>query len=142
MVEDNGIGELLDRKGDRGKRGPALLKLWGRHRALSAYVMAHDDSLLLASDEEPLVQLHQELQRSRPRGRRDQFAARAVKAIGGEEVEGLFDLDLQPMFGRLLTALGDQKTDLDALPQRHVGYLATERSDDGAIVRIRVLSSK
>ena len=142
VVEDNGIGELLDRKGDRGKRGPALLKLWGRHRALSAYVMAHDDSLLLASSEEPLVQLHQELQRTRPRGRRDQFAARAVKAIGGEEVAGLFDLDLEPMFGRLLAALGDQETDLDALPQRHVGYLATERSDDGAVVRIRVLSSR
>jgi len=142
VVEENEIGKLVEVKDEKGKRKLELLELNGRTHAFSAFLMVHNDSLLLAREQETLTQLFEELKKSRPRSRRDQLAGSAIKSIGGEEVAGLFDLDLAPMFERIMAALGSPNVDLSSLPKRHVGYLATDRSDDGAVVRVRVLSSR
>ena len=139
VVEDNGVGELL-KQGSR--RGRGMLKLWGRHRSLAAYLAVHDDALLFAERREALEQLLVELPRSRPRRQRNSFVGKAIKSIGGEQVAGLFDLDLGPFFTHLAGALGGEEVDFSALPRRHVGYLATEASEGGAVVRIRLLSSR
>lgn len=143
VVEENEIGKLIELKDEKGKRKLELLQLTGRGKAFSAFLMVHDDSLLLAREQETLAQLFEELKsRPRSRSRRDQLASNAIKSIGGEDVAGLFDLDLAPMFERIMAALGSPNVDLSALPKRHVGYLATDRSEDGAVVRVRVLSSR
>ena len=50
-----------------------------------------------AEDQDTLVPVHQELRRSKPRSRRDQIAGKAIKAISGDRVAGLFDFDLDPL---------------------------------------------
>jgi hypothetical protein len=142
VVEDNGIGELLDEGAQRGRRARGMLKLWGRHRELAAYMTVHEDALLFANRREALEQLRAELGSKRARGRRDSAVGKAVKSIGGEQVAGLFDLDIGPVFEHLSAALGGEEVDFSSLPRRHVGYLATEQSEDGAVVRIRLLSSR
>ncbi len=142
VVEDNGIGELLDAGAKRSRRARGMLKLWGRDRALAAYVAVHDDALLFANRREALEQLLEELGQKGRRGRRDASVAKAVKSIGGEQVAGLFDLDLGPVFSHLAAAFGGEDVDFSSLPRRHTGYLATEPSESGAVVRVRLLSSR
>lgn len=140
VVEDNRIGRLVEV--GEGKPKLSVLEPTGRRGAFTAYVMRHDDSLLLTRRQQTLEQLHEELQKSRPRSRRDQLAGSVVKSIGGESVAGLFDLDLGPLFERIQSMLGETGVDLSSLPKRHIGYLDTDRSDDGAVVRVRLLSSR
>ena len=77
----------------------------------------------------------------KPRARR---ADGAIAAIAGENVAGLFDLDLQPLFERLTSAFTGAATrlDLSSLPRRHVGYLDLQHHGDDTIVRVRGLSSR
>lgn len=142
VVEDNGIGELLEAGAQRSRRARGMLKLWGRDRALAAYVAVHDDALLFANRREALEQLLGELGQKGGRGRRDASVGKAVRSIGGEQVAGLFDLDLGPVFSHLAAALGGEDVDFSSLPRRHTGYLATEPSESGAVVRVRLLSSR
>ena len=140
VVTKTTFGELLTVKDAKGKRLAEVIHLHGKDRQLSAYVCISGDSVLLAEDQDTLVQICQELRRSKPRSRRDQIAGKAIRAIGGDRVAGLFDLDIAPLFQRITSAL--HGVDLSSLPKRHVGYLDTDRQVDGAVVRIRVLSSK
>lgn len=140
VVTKTKFGDFETVKDAKGKRLADVIHLHGRKGELSAYLTVHDDSVLLAEDKNTLVQMHQELRRKKPRSRRDQSAGKAIKAIGGDRVAGLFDLDLEPLFQRISAALNG--VDLSSLPKRHIGYLATDRQVDGAVVRIRVLSSK
>ncbi|MFT4514279.1 MAG: hypothetical protein ACI89X_000792 [Planctomycetota bacterium] len=139
VITKTSFGEFLTVKDAKGKRLTDVIHLHGKKGQLSAYVCVSDDSVLLAEDQDTLVQVHQELRRSKPRSRRDQSAGKAIKAIGGDRVAGLFDLDLDPLFQRIASALNG--VDLSSLPKRHIGYLDTDRQVDGAVVRIRVLSS-
>ncbi len=140
VVTKTTFGEFLTVKDAKGKRLTDVIHLHGKKGQLSAYVCVSGDSVLLAEDQDTLVQVHQELRRSKPRSRRDQIAGKAIKAIGGDRVAGLFDLDLDPLFQRITSAL--HGVDLSSLPKRHIGYLDTDRQVDGVVVRIRVLSSK
>ena len=142
VVEETEIGKLVEFTDEAGKRKVELLRLTGRANAFSAFLMVHDDTLLLTREQETLAQLFEELKRPRSRNRRDQLASNAIKSIGGEDIAGLFDVDLSPLFERIMAALGTSDVDLSTLPRRHVGYLATDRSEDGAVVRVRVLSSR
>jgi hypothetical protein len=157
VVVSTELGRIID--GRRSK--PDLLELRGRKHAFSAFVVVHDDSLLLAHDQAALLQAHDDLRRnSKPRGRRDQVVGSAIETIGGEDVVGLFDLDLEPLFERIKAALPG--VDLSGLPRQHIGYLDVaavaadggsdqqQRDQDGGaaaepvgtVVRICVLSSR
>lgn len=140
VVESTNFGAFETAKDAKGKRLTGVLHLHGAKHQMSAWLCVHNDSVLFAESRETVVQVYQELRRSKPRGGRDQFAGAAIKSIGGESVAGLFDLDLDPLFQRFASALPG--ADLSALPKRHIGYLDTDRRDDGAVVRIRVLSSR
>ncbi|MGK0155089.1 MAG: hypothetical protein ACI9SE_002049 [Neolewinella sp.] len=140
VITKTEFGEFLTVKDAKGKRLADVIHLHGKKGQLSAYVCVSDDTVLLAEDQDTLVQVHQELRRNKPRSRRDQRAGKAIKAIGGDRVAGLFDLDLEPLFQRITSAL--HGVDLASLPKRHIGYLDTDSQVDGAVVRIRVLSSK
>ena len=140
VVESTDSGSHIAIKDAKGKRLLDVLHLTGTAGRISAFVCVHDDCILLAESQDTLVQVQQELRRNKPRGRKDQIAATAIKSIGGDRVAGLFDLDLEPLFQRIASALNG--VDLSALPKRHVGYLDTDRHEGGAVVRIRVLSSK
>lgn len=140
VITKTEFGEFLTVKDAKGKRLTDVIHLHGKKGQLSAYVCVSDDTVLLAEDQNTLVQVHQELRRNKPRSRRDQRAGKAIKAIGGDRVAGLFDLDLEPLFQRITSAL--HGVDLASLPKRHIGYLDTDSQVDGAVVRIRVLSSK
>jgi len=155
VVEAGSIGRLLP-GGVVGKdrRTPDVLRLQDRHHDDGIVLAVLEDSLLIAADHEALVQAHEDLRRgSKPRGRRDQFVSSRVAAIGSEDVAGLFDVDLAPLFEQIAKVFADAgaKVDLSPLPRRHVGALdivereaggrATEESA-GTMVRIRVLSSR
>jgi hypothetical protein len=140
VITKTEFGEFLTVKDAKGKRLTDVIHLHGKKGQLSAYVCVSDDTILLAEDQDTLVQVHQELRRNKPRSRRDQRAGKAIKAIGGDRVAGLFDLDLEPLFQRITSAL--HGVDLASLPKRHIGYLDTDSQVGGAVVRIRVLSSK
>jgi uncharacterized protein YuzB (UPF0349 family) len=145
VVEATDFGHFEVVKDAKGKRLLDIIQLTGprvvgMRARLSAFVALHDDSVLFAEDKATLVQAQQELRRGKPHGRRDQVAANAIKTIGGDRVAGLFDLDLDPLFQRIASAL--KGVDLSALPKRHIGYLDTDRHQGGAVVRIRVLSAK
>ena len=141
-------------KDAKGKRLTGVLHLHGANHQMSAWLCVHNDSVLFAESRETVLQVYQELRRSKPRGGRDQFVGAAIKSIGGESVAGLFDLDLGPLFQRFASALPG--ADLSALPKRHIGYLDTDLrkggasngspnsspNNGGAVVRIRVLSSR
>ncbi|MGC6489548.1 MAG: hypothetical protein ACON4Z_18020 [Planctomycetota bacterium] len=142
VVEDNGVGELLGDGSQRRRRDRGLIKLWGRHRSAAAYMTVHEDALLFSGAREALEQLQGALANKRSRARLDAGVVKAVRALGGAEVAGLFDLDLGPVFTRLAAALGGEGVDFSSLPRRHVGFLASERSEEGAVVRIRLLSSR
>ncbi|MBZ0154271.1 MAG: hypothetical protein K8J09_22315 [Planctomycetes bacterium] len=155
VVEASSIGRLLP-GGVVGKdrRTPDVLRLQDRHHDDGIVLAVLEDSLLIAADHEALVQAHDDLRRgSKPRGRRDQFVSSRVAAIGSEDVAGLFDVDLAPLFEQIAKVFADAgaKVDLSPLPRRHVGALdivereaggrATE-DPAGTMVRIRVLSSR
>lgn len=144
VVESTNFGKFQVVKDKKGRRQLDVIHLVGARGQMSAFVCVHEDTMLLAQDEQTLVQVLQELRRSRP-GRRDSLVTGAVKSIGGGNVAGLFDLDLNPLFQHISAAfkggpLG--RVDLSALPKRHVGYLDTDSRQDGAVVRIRLLSSR
>ncbi|MFY9344141.1 MAG: hypothetical protein WAT39_16745, partial [Planctomycetota bacterium] len=137
--------ELLELRGrEPGNRGPGNREPGGS--GLSLFVGAHDDSLLFAGQAEPLLAVLDELRRpARPRARQP---AAATLAGLGDNVAGLFDVDLQPLFEQIANAFAGGVTgsgariDLSALPKRHVGSLDLQRRDDGTVVRVRVLSSR
>ena len=144
VVESTNFGKFEVVKGKLGRRQLDVIHLVGAQGQMSAFVCVHEDTMLLAQDAQTLVQVLQELRRSRP-GRRDSLVTSAVKSIGGGNVAGLFDLDLNPLFQHISEALKDGplgRVDLSALPKRHVGYLDTDSRQDGAVVRIRLLSSR
>tara|TARA_R110002096_G_scaffold13763_2_gene48451 strand:- start:1283 stop:3148 length:1866 start_codon:yes stop_codon:yes gene_type:complete len=145
VVTKTSFGEFVTVKDAKGKRLCDVIHLHGKKGQFSAYVCVSGDSVLLAQDQDTLVQVHGERRRNKPRNRRDQSAGKAIKAIGGDHVAGLFDVDLAPLFQRIELALNASAlngVDLSSLPKRHIGYLDTDRQVDGAVVRIRVLSSK
>lgn len=151
VCEPAGLGSALTRDvkdAGRERRQVELLELrhTGPHgRGTPMFVAAHEDSLLLSADADSLVELVDDLRRNgRPRARRGETTAAAIAAIGGENVAGLFDVDLQPLFERITAAFtgAGARVDLSALPKRHVGYLDLQRRDDGTVVRVRVLSSR
>lgn len=151
-----GFGELHELRHNR--RRLDVLELRGPARDLRVFTCVHDESLLLARSRETLVQVYDDLQRAKPRGRSEQVSARHLKAIGGESVAGLFDIDLAPLLEHLGQVLPG--VDLGALPTRHLGYLDIDESggdkpadeqagkqeandrEAGTVVRVRVLSSR
>ena len=139
VVESTNFGKFVVAKDAKGKRQADVIHLSGAQGQMSAFVCVHEDSLLLAEGQQTLVQVLQEMRRSRP-ARRNSFVTSAVKSIGGGHVAGLFDLDLNPLIQHISSALNG--ADLSALPKRHIGYLDTDTRQDGAVVRIRLLSSR
>ncbi len=139
VVESTNFGKFVVAKDAKGKRQAEVIHLSGAQGQMSAFVCVHEDTLLLAESQETLVQVLQEMRRSRP-ARRNSFVTSAVKSIGGGNVAGLFDLDLNPLIKHISSALNG--VDLSALPKRHIGYLDTDTRQDGAVVRIRLLSSR
>jgi hypothetical protein len=154
VAEPAGLGKVIALEGrdpGRERRAVELLRL----RAATPperdvppdaggpmFVAAHEDALLFADDADTLAGHVDELRRGgKPRARRGDHA---IAAIAGENVAGLFDLDLQPLFERLTSALtgAATKLDLSSLPRRHVGYLDLQHHGDDTIVRVRVLSSR
>ena len=139
VAESTNFGKFEVVRDSKGRRQFEALHLRGAQGQMSAYLCVHEDTLLLAERRETLQQVMQEMRRSRPK-RRTSSVTSAVKSIGGGNVAGLFDLDLSLLLQQISTALDG--ADLSALPKRHIGYLDTERRRDGAVVRIRLLSSR
>ncbi len=154
VAESAGLGKVVAVEGrdpGRERRAVELLRLRAASPAEregspdaggAMFVAAHEDALLFADDADTLVGHVDELRRGgKPRARR---ADGAIAAIAGENVAGLFDLDLQPLFERLTSAFTGAATrlDLSSLPRRHVGYLDLQHHGDDTIVRVRVLSSR
>jgi hypothetical protein len=159
VAESDGRGAVLE---GRDRRAGDVLELRHRNGAVVCYVATVDDFVLIAETAEPLLQQQDELRRSRSRSRSDATVTGALQAIGGDQVVGLFDLDLQSWFaglGSVLAARGDASAadpdstdknttvDLSALPRRHIGYLecirrADANGDDTTLVRVCVLSSR
>ena len=161
VCEPAGLGiasvrDVKDREGNgagRERRVVELLELRAngpKGRGGAMFVAALEDSLLVSADDESLVALVDDLRRDdprrsgKPRGKRVDGTAAAIAAIGGENVAGLFDVDLQPLFDQLTAALvgSNVPADLSALPKRHVGFLDLQPRDGGTFVRVRVLSSR
>ncbi|MFK7741673.1 MAG: hypothetical protein AB8H80_15250 [Planctomycetota bacterium] len=142
VVEDADMGKLHEVRA--GKRRADVLELRGKGLPFSAFLAVHGDSLLLTERQETLLQVLDDLKRGRKRASR-QVAIKDIKAIGGEAVAGLFDIDLEPLLQHIAVALPG--VDLQSLPSRHIGYIDTvseaeSGADSGdAIVRIRLLSS-
>ncbi len=145
VAEAEGIGRVLPAKEgkERERRPFDLLEV--RHGDASMFLAAHDDMLLLAAHAETLDSAVEDARRAgRPRQKRGESAATTIQTIGGDEVAGLFDLDLEPLFEQLAAAFAaaGARLDLSALPKRHVGYLDLQRRDGGTVVRVSVLSSR
>ena len=156
--EAEGFAQLLPGKDSKDRRGIDVLQLRSRHGGpggeASVAVAVVDDAVMLAPDAAELVAFVDELRRSpKARGKRDQAVVSAVQSIGGENVAGLFDVDLQPWFEQLagLFAGAGAQLDLSQLPKRHIGYLELQRDggaaaagaeSTGSVVRVRVLSSR
>ncbi len=146
VCEPAGLGVLVTKdvkETGRERRVVELLEL--RERGTSTFLVAHEDTLLLAADADTLVTVVDDLRRSgRPKARRSEATATAISSIGGENVAGLFDVDLQPLFDRIASAFASSgaRVDLSTLPKRHIGYLDVQRREAGTLVRVRVLSSR
>lgn len=149
-VEQGGFGKLVSSK---ERKGPEVLVLSTRHKdhaERAICVALYEDSVLVAFDDETLVQVHEEYKRvGRQRGKRDAAVSAAVQAIGGGNIAGLFDLDLAPLFERIAAALSSSpngetssRIDLSRIPKRHIGYLDLQPRDGGVVLQIRVLSSQ
>lgn len=144
VAEAEGIGRMLPAKDgkERERRPVDLLEV--RHGDASMFVAAHDDVLLLAADAETLNAAVDDVRRAGRSRKGGESAASTIQAIGGDEVAGLFDLDLEPLFEQVAAAFtaAGARLDLSALPKRHVGYLDLQRRDGGTVVRVSVLSSR
>lgn len=150
-VEQRGMGRTI--AGKDKQRGPEVLELrWGAagrpgHEVAEAQpcLTVLDDFVLLAFDSETLFEVHEE-HAAHARTRRDPAIARAVQTIGGENVAGLFDVDLQPLFAHLAEVIGvgagGTKVDLSGLPKRHTGFLDLQKHDAGVLLRVCVLSAR
>jgi hypothetical protein len=146
-AEQGGFGKLVTNK---DRKGPDVLSLTSRMGDDVVCVATYEDSVLVAFDDETLVQVHDEYKRvARQRGKRDAAISSAVQAIGGENVAGLFDLDLAPLFERIEAAFHSSaqsetspRIDLSRIPKRHIGYLDLQPRDGGMVLQIRVLSSQ
>lgn len=142
-----GLGQLVPRDSKDPKALEAL-EVRSPHHDAQIVVVAHDDMLLLAPTADVLFAFVDDLRAgegkgARVRGRRDQAAA-AVVAAGRSEVAGMFDLDLEPLFQQLASALASAgaKLDLSQLPKRHSGFVDLQRGPTGSLVRVSVLSKK
>lgn len=143
-AEQHGSGRLV---AARDRKGIELLELRTRRFWGAVFVAVVEDSVLLACDAETLAQGIEEMKRARSRGRRDAAVVAAMQAIGGEQVAGLFDVDLSPWFAHLAQAFAPggenaPKLDLARIPKRHVGYLDVQQRTGGAVLRLCVLSSQ
>jgi hypothetical protein len=146
-AEQRGHGRLLAGK---ETKGPDVLQLDGARHFATTFVAVHEETVLLAFDVATLVQVHDEYKRAgKQRGRRDATVAAAVQRIGGDNVSGLFDLDLAPLLAHLASALSTSadgrstaSVDLSRIPSRHIGYLAMQPREGGVVLRVCVLSSQ
>ncbi|MBL9078330.1 MAG: hypothetical protein JNL08_12545 [Planctomycetes bacterium] len=142
-AEAHGIGQLVAAK---DRRGPDVLELRPRREPSPEpqppiCVAVVEDAVLVAFDAATLRSVHDDYRRSaRNRGRRDAVVGSAVQRIGGAAVAGLFDLDLQGLFARLLPPAAGR--DLSGIPSRHIGCLSLEPRPEGSFVRVCVLSSR
>lgn len=155
-AEPAGVGTLLaiePREPGRDRRPVEMVQL--RHCSPSGAgatgghpvvcVAVHEDALWFAAEPESLATHVDELRRgSKPRGRRGEAAAALAGSLGAENVAGLFDLDLQPLFERIAAAFAGEpaRAEPGLLPRRHVGCIDMQRHADETVVRIRVLSSR
>jgi hypothetical protein len=164
VTEASGLGRIVPGKDVPAKEGsakekrPDVLELHpSSHQQRShepTSVAVFEDLLLVAPGGESLgtetvVQVHEELRRAaKARGKRDQIVASTLQTIGGDNVAGLFDVDLQPMFDQVAAAFaganqsGGARVDLSQVPKRHIGYLELQPRDGGTVMRICVLSSR
>lgn len=149
-VEQGGFGTLITNKDRRGPEVLLLSRARPSHAESTIGVALYEDSVLVAFDDETLVQVHEEYKRTaRQRGKRDAAVGAAVQTIGGGNIAGLFDLDLAPLFERIAQALTSSpngetssRLDLSRIPKRHIGYLDLQPRDGGVVLQIRVLSSQ
>ena len=163
-VEARGMGRLVP---PRTRNGVEVLELthgYGPHRRgegregrerergpaddARICVAIFEESVLLGADVETVTLVHDEYRRS-SRSKRDAAVGKAVAAIGGDKVTGLFDLDLLPLFERIVAELRSREIassaapiDLSRIPQRHTGYLDLQPGAGGVVLRIRVLSAR
>ena len=144
-VEAKGMGRLRPGK---DRRTPDVLELTPHSHhpgQLTTFLSVCEDSLLVAFDADAVVQAHEDhRQGAKTRARREAAVGSALQRLGGAEVAGLFDLDLQPLFdlvSQTVTAAG-APIDLSSLPRRHIGSLSLDRRTDGSSLRICVISSR
>jgi hypothetical protein len=147
VCEAEQLGRMVTWKDakDPARRTTELLQIDGHRHGMVIGVAVLDDALLVGADVESLGIFVDDARKGpKSRGKRDQAVASAVQSIGGEEIAGLFDVDLQPWFEQLAAAFAAAgvKPDLSALPKRHLGYLDVQRGARQSVVRIRVLSSR
>ena len=144
-VEAKGMGSLRPGK---DRRTPDVLELTPHahhpgHK--TTFLSVCEDSVLVAFDADAIVQAHEDhRQGAKTRARREAAVGSALQRLGGAEVAGLFDLDLQPLFdlvSQTVTAAG-APIDLSSLPRRHIGSLSLDRRTDGSSLRICVISSR
>lgn len=146
-AEARGIGRLIAGK---ERRAPDVLELRPEHEpdvadAAPICVAVVEDSVLVAFDPETILRVHDDYRRTaKARGRRDAVVSSAVQRIGGDDVCGLFDVDLQGLFAGVAasTAAAGTPLDLSSVPTRHIGYLSLLPQADGALLRVCVLSSQ
>jgi hypothetical protein len=134
-AEPRGLGRVTTGKG----RIPEVVELRRHAAATPVFVAVADDLVLVGLDADLLVRAHDDLRRSaRSRSRRDAAVQSAVQALGGEDVVGVFDLDLQDIFTRLLPGAPGLAS---RLPARHIGCLDVQPREGGVVLRVRVSAS-
>ncbi|MBL8725207.1 MAG: hypothetical protein JNK49_14250 [Planctomycetes bacterium] len=141
--EQRGNGRMAS---GRDKRGIDVLELRSRDRDAPTCIAVHEDQVLFAYDADSLAVVADEWRRAgRSRQKRDATVAAAVASIGGEQVAGLFDVDLgawlERAFGGGAAERGTERPDFSRIPKRHVGYLDLQPRDGGVVLRVCVLSS-
>jgi hypothetical protein len=144
-AEAHGMGRLIAGK---DRRVPDVLELRPERGDLAAApicVAVVEDSVLVTFDADTIHRVHDDYRRTaKARGRRDAAVVGAIQRIGSEDISGLFDVDLQGLFGSLTgsSRAAGSTLDLSGLPSRHIGYLALEPAAGGSLVRVCVLSSQ
>ncbi len=146
-AEAHGIGRLLASK---DRRVPDVLELRPQHEpdgqsGAPICVAVVEDSVLVTFAAETIHRVHDDYRRSgKARGRRDAVVGAAIQRIGGADVCGLFDVDLQGLFASFAGSMAAAGTplDLSGVPSRHIGYLGLEPHANGSLVRVCVLSSQ
>jgi len=146
-AEAHGIARLVAAK---DRRSPDVLELRPEHEpggraGAPICVAVVEDSVLVTFDAGTILRVHDDYRRAaKSRTRRDSVVGAAVQRVGGSEICGLFDVDLQGLFSGLTESMAAAGTSLDLsrVPSRHIGYLALEPHAGGSLVRIGVLSSQ